>query len=191
MAENNLITKEDLQNAVAKLVKLIQETAAATEAKILAKVDCRFAALQNDSTRVEQFAEPRPRRKKLKRKTSQNFDDSFERVWPPEFYELTQKEKAASVAEAWRKQNERIARDDERFKNSLPPELRHLSTEELNADLDRRIQAIKDRQQRHDKLLEEITKIRANKDLSWKEKVPLLNGIIEQSGFQYKARFTE
>jgi len=79
----------------------------------------------------------------------------------------------------------------ERRKNSLPPELRNLSTEELNADLDRRIQAIKDRQQRHDKLIEDFTKIRANQDLSWKEQVPLLNGLVEQSGLQYKARFTE
>jgi len=92
MSENNLITKKDLQNAVAELTKLIQETATATEAKILTEVDRRFAALQNDSTNHKQRAKQRPLREKL-RKTSQYFDDSFERVWPPEFYQLTQKKR--------------------------------------------------------------------------------------------------
>jgi len=49
MTANNLITKDAPQNVVAELTKLIQETAATTEAKILVVVDRRFATLQNDS----------------------------------------------------------------------------------------------------------------------------------------------
>ena len=42
MPENNAITKEDLQNAIVELTKLIKETASATEHSIMSEMNRRF-----------------------------------------------------------------------------------------------------------------------------------------------------
>jgi hypothetical protein len=64
MAENNAVTKEDLQstrddllnavsNVVAQLTKLVQETAAATEAKLTTEMDRRFDVVNKRFRRAD------------------------------------------------------------------------------------------------------------------------------------------
>ena len=115
---------------------------------------------------------------------SQKGDSSLERFWPPEFYRLTSEEKEAYIAAAWRKTDERHAKEMERFKKSMPPELAGMTTEERYAYLERQLKEIGDRQKRLEEWDAEYKRTIVDGNLSWDEKVRLLKEGAAKLGFK-------
>ncbi len=198
MADNNAVTKEDLQslqeelqnalgNVVAQLTKLVQETAAATEAKLTAEIDRRFNALRSDLKTRKDLTRQQDIRKKHDRERaniSQKGANSVERFWPPEFYGLTSVEKEAHIAAEWRKRDERHAKEMERLEKSMSPELAGMTTEERYAYLERQLKEIEARQKRLEEWDSEYKKAIADGNLSWNEKVRLLKEGAAKLGFK-------
>jgi len=79
MAENNAVTKEDLQNALTELAiqltKVIKETAresaTATEAKLMAEMDRRFAASKDDM--IKRFRRAEKKQQEFRAETANQF----------------------------------------------------------------------------------------------------------------------